>query len=677
MNRHLHWLRRTSGQAAARLVAAAILLTLAVAAPVVLAPSQHIFGREIVGRHHDPFTVMEQFAGAAVPAPYVQPATDWVGRALATVLSPVASYNVVVLATFPLAAAFAYLFAFEMTRSVLASSIAGLAFAFSPFHVAHAAYHPHIAQVQWIPLFFLAVWRCVHGFTRRRAAFLLVTSALVCASNFYGGFIAAVLTPAVVALFWATRSPDRRGRAWRDVAWTGGILVAVALVGLLIVHARLPAGLDRGDVLRAQRGDLFRYSARWWALFVPPVDHALFGGWARTVWTRYGIGPGLLEQQVYLGFGLTALAAVAGARWIRRRDDEELRAAPAMMAVAMVALLCALSPDRTICGWRLVRPSAALYEWAPMFRAYARFTVVVQLMVAMLAGIGARSLWGTRARAARAAVIGLLALAAFEYTPLPWRWRDVLPTSAHRWLAARHVPAPRVFECSDASEAEQATGWLATFPIVHANELQADCGDPEVGLRLGAAGITHLIVRAADPQWPVLEGRARAGLREVYRSGDSAAFGVVGGSSAAYVSAASGWSPREYEGSRTWRWSGGESTLTVWNPGPAPRSVMVTLELAAFATGRHVHVSLNGEPAGDLLVDVPSSRYSLGPLALLPGASTLTLHALEPGLAPAALDGSKTDRRPLTIALGEWATSEPSAAGTPRTAAGRPESDNE
>jgi hypothetical protein len=39
----------------------ALVVTLAIAAPVLRAPSDRVFGMEIVGRHHDPFTVMAQF----------------------------------------------------------------------------------------------------------------------------------------------------------------------------------------------------------------------------------------------------------------------------------------------------------------------------------------------------------------------------------------------------------------------------------------------------------------------------------------------------------------------------------------------------------------------------------------------------------------------------------------
>jgi hypothetical protein len=136
---------------------AVTLLAVTLAAPVVRAPNERIFGTEIVGRHHDPYTVMQQLAGAPVPAPYLQPATDWLGRALAGLMSPVAAFNILVLWTFPLTAAFTYLLAHAITRSVPAAAVAGLLSAFAPFHVAHAAYHPHVAQVQWIPLYVASV----------------------------------------------------------------------------------------------------------------------------------------------------------------------------------------------------------------------------------------------------------------------------------------------------------------------------------------------------------------------------------------------------------------------------------------------------------------------------------------------------------------------------------------
>ena len=123
--------------------ALAAIVTVVMAAPVLRSPSERLFGRDSVGRHHDPFTVMGQLAQPVSLGAYSQPATDIPGRLLARLSGPVAGYNWLVLLTFPLSAATAYLLARYLGLSRWGATVAALAYAFSPFHVAHAAYHPY------------------------------------------------------------------------------------------------------------------------------------------------------------------------------------------------------------------------------------------------------------------------------------------------------------------------------------------------------------------------------------------------------------------------------------------------------------------------------------------------------------------------------------------------------
>ena len=139
--------------------AAALLVTIVMAAPVIRAPSERIFGAEIVGRHHDPFTVMQQFERPLSLGVYWQPVTDLTGAALFRVTGAVPAYNWLVLLSFPLSAVAAFLLARHLALPPAGALLAALLFAFSPFHIAQAAYHPHIAQTQWLPLYLLALWR--------------------------------------------------------------------------------------------------------------------------------------------------------------------------------------------------------------------------------------------------------------------------------------------------------------------------------------------------------------------------------------------------------------------------------------------------------------------------------------------------------------------------------------
>jgi hypothetical protein len=169
----------------------ALAATLVMAAPVVLAPSERIFGSsQTFGRqdpNRDPFIVMEQFRTGHVPGPYLQPLTDLPGRALAGLLGPVAAYNVLVLATFPLSAAAACLLAPPCPWSHLAAMVAGLAYAFLPFHVAHATGHPHVAQTQWPRS---TSWPCGSASTRPICERILLLAAGAAVPELLRGLIA-------------------------------------------------------------------------------------------------------------------------------------------------------------------------------------------------------------------------------------------------------------------------------------------------------------------------------------------------------------------------------------------------------------------------------------------------------------------------------------------------------
>ena len=121
--------REPSGARGAGLAfAVALVATLVMASPVVLAPSERLFGSsQTFGRqdpNRDPLIVIEQFRTGHVPGPYLQPLTDLPGRALARFVGPVAAFNVLVLATFPLSAAAAYLLARYVLGSHLGAMVA-------------------------------------------------------------------------------------------------------------------------------------------------------------------------------------------------------------------------------------------------------------------------------------------------------------------------------------------------------------------------------------------------------------------------------------------------------------------------------------------------------------------------------------------------------------------------
>jgi len=632
----------------------ALVVTVVIAAPVLRAPSDRIFGRETVGRHHDPFTVMEQFERPIALGVYAQPLTDVPGALIARLAGPVAAYNWLVLVTFPLSAAAAYLLARQLTLAPPVAAISALAFAFSPFHLAHAAYHPQIAQTQWVPIYFLALWRALDEATPATIGLLAAAVVGVTLSNFYGGLIAAAVTPAAILAYWLFTS-RHQPRSLRHLALTVGSLIVVAGGGIGYAWYAARAVVVNRAAFSFPREDLFRYSAKWWSYLLPPVAHPLLGGIAGRIWSAAGVHEGLLEQQVSLGWGWTTLAIVAALAWlIHRQRRQALAAVPVLAAVSAVALLCSLSPERAIGSFTFVRPSAYLYRAMPMFRSYARFGVVVQLMTVLLAGIGAEYLWRSRTRRGRILCVALLALAMAEYAVWPPAlWRDVLPTMAHRWVARQPGPV-HALDCAALTSESASIEWLTNSRISLQREPLDDCMEPEFAGKLAAAGYTHLLVRlnTAEGRWFAAQP-APDGLRLAARFSDGEVFAVTAARPPIYTVEMTGFSGRESDQGSSWRWMGIDAAWTIVNTTDRTLSAALAVQMTAFHVDRGVIVRLDGHEVQALTIAEQRGVDRVVPLALTPGAHILAFHPVDPPtIADEVLNNG--DRRPLSLAFGAW-----------------------
>jgi hypothetical protein len=626
---------------AAAAALAALVLTLAMAWPVVMAPSTRIYGGAIDGRHHDPFTVMWQFEHAAPRFPYRQPLVDDVGRVLQRAMGPVAAYNAIVLASFPLTAFAAFVLARYLKLSTGASAVAAFAFAFAPPHLAHAAYHPHIAQTQWLPLYFLALWACAARLSASRMLLFAAAALALALSNLYSAFIAAVITPVAAAGAWAWQRPGRpRQSALVLIATAGAIAATVAAV-----HLAAPGLFSTSSALAFPRADLARYGAQTAAYFVPPVDHPLWGARAAAYWASRRMTGAVLEQQLSLSWALLALAGVALWHW--RRHARAGSPVPLLAAVAIAAFACSLAPPPGSGTLAWLVPAAWLHEAAPMFRAYARFAFVTHLMIALLAGIGTMCLWrDARFRGARVLACALLAIAALEYLPFPARSRDVLPTAAHRWLATRPA-SMHVLDCVAATRDEALVSWLMKRSLSTLSPALSSCADPNAAQQAATLGYTYLIDRA-HTAWPRLTSTP-PGFALVRRFDAADVYEIVAAPSRVVLARTDGFGKTEQNAGGSWRWMGQQASWDVRVAGDGTADVTLDLDVAAFGMPRTMTIDLDGTPAGQLHAGIEGARHRLGPWAFQPGVHRLTFTAVEPASA-----APPPDRRRLTFMFRGW-----------------------
>src|SRR3954453_8584646 len=138
---------------------------------------------------------------------------------------PVVAYNIVLLVTFILSGAAAYVLARALGIGPAGAWIAAVAFTIAPFRMNHFS-HLELQMTMWMPIALLAVHRVLADGSRRYAGLL----AVVLASQWYSSMYYGLFLTSYAAVFAAVLVASNRNRSrrvWRLIAAMGiaGVLV--------------------------------------------------------------------------------------------------------------------------------------------------------------------------------------------------------------------------------------------------------------------------------------------------------------------------------------------------------------------------------------------------------------------------------------------------------------------
>jgi hypothetical protein len=389
--------------------------------------------------------------------------------------------------------------------------------------------------------------------------------------------------------------------------------------------------------------DIGRFSARWWAYFIPAVDQPVVGSVGARALARAGEPTAIVEEQVSLSYGLMALAMVAiVAASLKWRRTPRWRPIVALASIGGFAWFVSLGPLTGSCATSGWAPACLLYGVLPVFRSYARFAFVVHLSVAIAAAAGALML--NRFRIGRVAAVALVAFAAVEYLPLPWRAHDVLPTAGHRWVADQPV-AGSVFDCVSVDQPLASVPSLMHRPVSFLSAAQPTCADPRLGNKLAMMGYGYVVARRGPSASEPPSSAAR--LSQIGEFPDSKVFAVASDRRGIAVLTTYGFYPYEHEGSDWWEWMTSRGAWAIESAFATPVSASLQLRLLSLGEPRTLTLQLDGHPAGQLEVPTSIGPVTAGPWTLLPGRHVLTFTASGEPYRPS--DHGSADNRPLTV----------------------------
>jgi hypothetical protein len=330
---------------------------------------------------------------------------------LATVMLPmVVGHNLVVVGSFSLAASGTYLLARRLNADRAGAAVAGLAFGLSGFLFGHIVHTSVVATAAWLPWLLWGFDLVRERLTPPRllAAGGSLAMAALAGHGQMVAFSLALLLVYVGTLVLLDGDGRRRHLLVATLMTSTGLgLAAVQLLPVLSVLGHT----DRAS-LTYEQATAFSFSPVSTLLLVFPY---LFGNQApagpfsilyRGEWS-------LTELSGYVGAAALVLAG-AGLRWSALRGDRRL---VALSMLGVTSLIVALG-DSTPVG-RIVH-ALPIYG---QFRSWGRFSVGVDLAVAVLAGRGVTELLAVaapvrKAAARRAAVVAFAVVALASVTPL-------------------------------------------------------------------------------------------------------------------------------------------------------------------------------------------------------------------------------------------------------------------
>lgn len=371
----------------------------------------------------------------------VQPLFEWLTATFAKWGGgEISGYNILVFLSLPVTAFSTYVFLYCYVKDHFAAFVGGTLFGFCPAAVLHAsAGHLTYSINFMLPVFLSAIFYHWGHHRFSSSLFIGLSYSVLTLLSIYWGYFALFLG---IYLFVVDVVYLRKNFTKTMTSYLPGVLMAGLVLGVVLfphIHSQLTAD----PRILAESGRIRRFielatlSARPWDYILPPATHPLWGRWSNPLALRLVHGSNIIEQTLYLGLVPIFLLFV-GVRLARNKSFSEERHKLFLVFIggSVVMLILSAPPYVPIGPIKVPLPSYLLYPIFPMFRAYARSGIFVNLLLSCAAAVVLSQIkFIYPFLKKKVALLFIWSFLIFDYWSIsPDLFASVAPPGVYQWL---------------------------------------------------------------------------------------------------------------------------------------------------------------------------------------------------------------------------------------------------
>lgn len=336
-------------------------------------------------------------------------------------------YTILWLFSFIFGAYGTYLLVKYLTNDRISSFIAGIVFAFSPYHFAHSLGHFGATSIEWIPFCALYLMKMFKEGGVRNSIFAGIFFILVAMSDLqYMVFMGIFVMLLFVYEIYTSIKNEKVD--YKDILKR--IFYKYALFGVISFSGLIPltienilVAISNENFLKLDPFEAVMGSADLLSFFLPSVLHPVFGNVTQDIYNNF-LG-NTSENTTFIGYTVILLSIFATRRLKENKYVIFWSIAALLFSLISLGPLLHVNGNTTftVFNTTVPLPYLVLYYFIPFLdncRTTGRFYVLASLSFAVLTGYGVSELLKSNKNSKKVAAVIISSLIIFEYLVIPF-----------------------------------------------------------------------------------------------------------------------------------------------------------------------------------------------------------------------------------------------------------------